>query len=714
MTRRLLVKDRPPRYRTLEDIIVATSEAIHPPERITVSQAAERYHIVKNPGQHEGPFSLEKTPYLREPMDVLTSLDFTGMVFAGPARSGKSAMAINWLAHTAITDPADMLIVHMSQHTARDWSQADLARAIRNSPELRKRVSSRRSDDNTYDKTFLSGMRLVVTWPTISNLSGKTIPRQFIMDLDRIKPQIIEKEAHVFDATRKRGGTFKRYAMCAAEASPGFPITDPKWFATPQAPHEAPPCEGILALYNRGDRRRWHWTCPHCSGKFEPHFRLLRWPNSADIMEAAEQVNMICPHCTEKDGVLIAPDMQYELNQGGRWIKEGQIWLPDGTISGKPRRSDIASFWMFGPAAGFTDWQLLVKNYLQALESYDKTGDEGPLMTTVNVDQGDAYVSKTLEGGRLPEALQARAEDWGGHDVNGDPYVPIALKDGGFLIAMVDVQAGGRPSFVVHVYGVDRNRDIWHVHMFKIVKSERLDESGERHGLDPSAYIEDWRLLVGQVMNRSYPLPDGSGRRMSIKLTACDSGGRDGVTAKAYDFYRELRAAGDHKRFHLLKGAPSRTETAPIRISWPNSQQKDRFAIARGDVPVWLINSNIVKDAASNMLGRVEPGAMVHFPSWAENWLYSQLTTEVRQSNGEWDNPTKKRNEAFDLLAYAVAFCDHPDIKLRFLDWDKAPGWAAPWDRNDFVFHPEPDGGRPSPAEESGRTRLSDLAGKLG
>lgn len=209
-----------PQFETIEEMVVAAAEALRPSARITVSEAAERYHIVKNPGQHEGPFSLDKTPYLREPMDVLTSLDFTGMAFAGPARTGKSAMAINWLCHTAITDPADMMIVHMAQHTARDWSKADLAKAIRNSPELQKRLKPTPDADNVFDKEFLSGMRTIVTWPTVSNLSGKTIPRLWIMDMDRIKPQIIEKEGHVFDLTRKRAGTFKRYGMTAPKRRP--------------------------------------------------------------------------------------------------------------------------------------------------------------------------------------------------------------------------------------------------------------------------------------------------------------------------------------------------------------------------------------------------------------------------------------------------------------------------------------------------------------
>lgn len=674
-------------FASLQHMALASAEAVRPPERIDVATAAERYHIVKTAGQHAGPFSLAKTPYLREPMEVLTSLDYTGMIFAGPARTGKSAMFINWLCHTAITDPSDMMLVHMSRQNAREWSMMDLAKAIRNSPELRKRLLPGKQNDNVFDKAFLSGMRLSVTWPTIDNLSGKTIRYCWIMDSDRIKPQLIDGEAHVFDATKKRTATFKRFGMTVAEASPGFDVQDAKWIANPSEPHRAPPCDGILALYNRGDRRRWFWQCVFCGGTFEPRFNLLRWPDSADFMEAAEQVHMACPHCFEHNHDPLTFAMLAELNGNGRWLKEGQIWLPDGQIVGTPRRSEIASFWMFGPAAGLaSDWKDLVLKYLRAVEEYEQTGNDANLRTTVTVDQGEAYVPPSLQGGLLPDVLKQRAEDWGGHDQHGDPYVPAALlTDGGFLISTIDVQAGGRPSFVVHTFAVSRGFDIWHVAMRKIHKSERLDDDGDPHGLDPAAYPEDWDLLIKQVMERTYPLSDGSGRRMAVKMTVCDSGGKDGVTRNAYEFYRRLREKGQHQRFHLVKGSPSKTETATIRLTMPDSQQKDRFAIARGDVPVWLINSNIVKDSAYAKLTRTEPGGMIHFPAWAENWLYTQLTTEVRDPKGGWDNPNQKRNEAWDLLAYCIAACDHPDIRIRFLDWDNPPTWAAPLDRNDYV-----------------------------
>ena len=72
-----------------------------------------------------------------------------------------------------------------------------------------------------------------------------------------------------------------------AEASPGFPILDETW--TPKTPHEAPPCEGILGLYNTGTRARWYWTCPHCAGVFEPTFDRMKYPDDGTPAERGLQ-----------------------------------------------------------------------------------------------------------------------------------------------------------------------------------------------------------------------------------------------------------------------------------------------------------------------------------------------------------------------------------------------------------------------------------------
>ncbi|PAL23527.1 phage terminase large subunit family protein [Sphingopyxis sp. GW247-27LB] len=679
---------------TLEDMIVATAEAVRPPERLSISEGARRTHYVNLPGTHVGYFDYDKTPYLIEPQDELSSLQFTGQIYVGPARGGKSAGAINWLASSARYDPADMMFIHMTQATARDWSIGDLGRAIRYSPEIARRMTPGRQNDNVFDKRFLSGMRLLIKWPTITELSGKTIPRLWLFDYDRM-PQDIDGEGNPFDLARKRAQTFKRFGMCAAEGSPGFIIEDPKWL--PSTPHEAPPTKGILSLYNRGDRRRWYWRCVKCREPFEGDFKNFVWPDSADLLDAAEQVRLLCPSCEFPH----EHEMKYELNLGGKWIKEGQVWLPDGTVGGVARRSTIASFWQKGPSAAFATWTELVFKFLQAQQEYEATGSEEALKTTTNVDQGLPYMMKATEAGRLPEELKQRAEDWG-----GSAEAPVVPHGGRFLVKTVDVQAR---AFVVQTHSVDEYGDIAIIEMKKIRRSVVADENGEWQTIDPASRPEDWDVLI-EELHQTYPLADGSGMRMRIKIMGCDSGGREGVTANAYNFWRKLRDRGDgeHLRFHLIKGDASKS--APrISTIYPDSGRKDRFVNARGEIPVQRVNTDIVKDMAYAMLGRTDPGGRVRFPLWAEEWLYKQLTTEIKTAKG-WENLSRRRNEAWDLLVYTIALCLHRTVNLERIDWDNPPTWARDWDENDMVFNPyvEDDDSAPDTAPS-----LADLASRL-
>ncbi|AOR78552.1 hypothetical protein BES08_07325 [Novosphingobium resinovorum] len=724
----MLVKDRPASYRSLEELIAAATEAVAPPERITVTEAAKKYVRIKEKN-YSGLWSEDKTPYLVEPQNVLTSLAYQGMVFVGPARTGKSQMWLNWMSHSAICDPADMMLVQMSQGRAREFSQSDLRKHFRNSADVRAKLVPGRVNDNVFDKTFISGMRVTIVHPSINEFSGKTVGRNWAMDYDRL-PLSIDGEGDAWTLLSKRGETLGRYAMTVVESSPGFDVNDARWI--PSSPHEAPPCEGILSLYNMGDRRRRYWSCPHCGQKFEPDFKLFDYPASADPHDAAEQVVMVCPG----NGCRLVPDLKHDLEHDGRWLREGEIWLEDGSVVGQPRRSDIASFWLKGPSAAFNTWQKLVLNYLNAKSDFERTGSEEKLRAVTNTSFGLPYTPKSIEAGRLPDELKKRAR---AYNYRGE--VPEGVR---FLVTTVDVQ---KDSFVVHTFGIApvtmvggaQSMDVYHVDMWKITKSRRIDADGHPLKLDPASFKEDWHVLIDQVIEREYPLGDGSGRFMKAKLVACDSGGAasaaavrlnkalDGpvvsVTSNAYDFWRYLRLHDPeqrnyHMKFHLLKGEPSRQDNM-IRVDYPDSQQKDKWAIARGDVPVWKINSNVAKDQVSNMLGRTEPGGQFHFPEWFDvetgeleniDWLYTQLTAEIRLQSG-WENRSRRRNEAFDLAAYCVAFLRMKDIKIDRLDWSQPPSWAAEWDVNDHVFDAQGARGT-KPASES--TSLEQLGSLLG
>lgn len=717
-------------FASLEDMVAATFAAVSPPEQLSVTEAAKKYVYIRQPGSYVGYWNERDAPYIVEPQETLDSLDHTGLVFLGPARSLKSQMGLNWIAKVAKTDPSDMMVVHMTQSSGRDWSRRELDKVFRDSkvsveggPGLQALLRPGRQNDNTFDKSFLSGMNLIVTWPTANNLSGKTIRRSFIMDYDRM-PDDVDGEGNVFDLTDKRGESFKMHRMTVAESSPDpdKELRDPKW--RPKTPHEAPPIKGIFSLYGRGDRRRWYWQCPQCRHSFMPQFKLLHWPKSEDLMECAEQVSMVCPH----DGFPMEPSMKRELNLGGRWVRDGMIWTPENTVEQingmRVARSDIASFWMEGPAAAFQGWDKLVLNFLRAEQSFEETGDETALKKTVTTDQGTYYIPKARLSERLPEDLKDKAEDWG--STEDDPTVPKGVR---FLVATVDVQAR---SFVVQIHGFT-DSDIVIIDGFKIRRSNRLNEAGEREIIDPAAYPEDWDTITDQVLKRTYRVDDASGRVMSIRVAASDSAGREGFTTNAYAYWRRLRASpeGLHRRLILVKGVGSKTgvSQAPrTAVSWPDQQHKDKDSPVRGDVPVLRLNSDMLKDQVSNMLARrvaegeeSTGGGMVRFPTWMEDWFYQQLTNEIRLASGKWDNPSSRRNEAWDLLYYALAVAIRPPdyatnapwavVRWDRIDWDNPPGWARDWDANDLVYDPREKVADAKP--ERKKPSFADLAKSL-
>lgn len=684
------------RWHSIEKMVVAAAAMLRPAARMTVSEWANEHRYLDTPGAYTGRWVNDTTPYLREVMDTLTSLDHTGCVLVGPARSGKSDIVFNWIGYSLDCDPIDMRIYLQTKFWAEDWSQGDLTRSFeahapgKVSP-FKRHLLPGKHNNTLLRKRFISGMRLNLSWPAITELSGKTVGRVAANDYDHME-QNVNGMGPPWPMMKKRTASFKQYGMTYAESTPAFAVTDPNWISN--SLHQAPPVEaGVLTIYNQGDRRRWYWKCPgdDCGEWFEPEFDLFVYDMGAGSnAKIAQTVKMRCPCCEH----LIDETDRPALNRNGRWLKDGQTIDRDDVIHGEGEKNDIASFWLKGPAAFLQSWSGMVLEYLNAMAEYEGTGNDGPLKLCFELSRGEPYMAPRNELARLPETLKSRAEDWGGgHRFDEkEPVVPEWVR---WLQATVDVQAR---SFVVQVTGFGEHGEMTLIDTFKIRTSNRVDENDARRPLlpiDPAGFPEDWDMLISEVIERTYPLADGSGRRMAIKISGCDSGGREGVTANAYDFWRRLRDDAEgrnhHRRFHLIKGEPKKG--APRRMTrTPDSNQSGKSAIARGDVPVQFLQSNLLKDQLNTILMRDEPGGpRLRFPMWTPNFIYKQLCAEERSTKG-WEAKSGIRNEAWDLSYYALGLALHPDINLEKLHWDnpeRLPAFALPWDQNPLVIKPE-------------------------
>ncbi|EFA5184425.1 phage terminase large subunit family protein [Escherichia coli] len=632
------------------------------PRRMRVADAVAQYMRVPMGAGNSVPWDPLVAPYVIEPMNCLASREYDAVIFVGPARTGKTIGLIDgWVIYNVICDPADMLIIQMTEEKAREHSKKRLARTFRVSPEVVSRLSPNKNDNNVYDRTFLAGNYLKIGWPSVNIMSSSDYKCVALTDYDRF-PEDIDGEGDAFSLASKRTTTFMSSGMTLVESSPGRDVKDVKWRRT--SPHEAPPTTGILSLYNRGDRRRWYWPCPHCGEYFQPCGDVVAgFRDIAAPVLASEAAYIQCPSCSGR----IMPEQKRELNGRGVWLRDGESINADGSRYGDPRRSRIASFWMEGPAAAYQTLSQLVYKLLTAEQEYETTGSEETLKTVINTDWGLPYLPRASMEQRKSELLEQRAE----------PVPSRSVPDGvNFLVATVDVQAGRHRRFVVQVTGYGSRGERWIIDRYNITQSLRGDSDGESQRIDPASYPEDWDVLLTDVFHKSWPLASDPSQQMRLMAMAVDSGGEDGVTDNAYKFWRRCRRDGLGKRIYLFKGDSIRRAKLISRTFPDNTGRTGRRAQAAGDVPLWLLQTDALKDRVNNALWRDSPGpGYVHFPDWLGSWFYDELTYEERSSDGKWSKPGRGANEAFDLMVYAEALVIlHGYEKIR---WPDAPEWAS-------------------------------------
>lgn len=689
-------------YRAASTCLEAAAATLEPPVRRSVSESARAVVRVPSAAGAPRPWSPEQTPYMVEPMDLLESRAYQGLVFIGPAQSGKTQALIDcWIGHVITASPSDMMVIQATQSVARDYERDRFRKLKRLSPAIAERLGKGHAD-NTYDKTLRTGDTIELKWPSENELQGKSRRRMALTDYDRM-PLSIGGQGAPFELARKRTRKFLSLGMTLAESSPGHEQSDPKW--RPSTPHDAPPAKGIFSLYRQGDRRRLYWPCPHCGEYFMtgPGIDAFQFEAQNDLLgapipETLGDVTIACPHC----GAVLYERDRPALLARCRWVPDFCTIDPAGVITGTPSRTDIASYWMHGCHAAFSTWRNLVYAYLQAEALYAATGDEEALRTVVMQDLGAPYIARSRESSRQPNELEGRIERaW------RRGTVPADVR---YLVALVDTQGA---YWSVMIVGRGPAGERWLIDRFEIRDSARVGPTGECAPVDPAAYLEDWDLLTEQVVCASYPLIAHPGKRMSVRLTLIDSGGAAkagltgvNVTARANQWWRRLRAQGLAHRVALTKGtyAAPRTRAKLVTESYPDtSTRTDRHSSAAGDVPLYLLHVNALKDQLDADLKRQVPGpGYIHFPADLPPALYDELTAEVRTDTG-WivASSGAVRNEAWDQLTMELAAALLPqdrnglvrerDPHVRFatvptrINWEAPPVWAGPQTHNSEI-----------------------------
>jgi phage terminase large subunit GpA-like protein len=629
-------------------VIAAALRRVKPAPRVSVSECAARHRRLNNPGAYVGPWKNEMTPHLVAPMNAVDDRGVSTIVFAGPPQlSAKSELILNVIGRAAKYRPADMLIFQPTGDLVDDFAKRRLReKCFAISPDLRDCIRDDRGADNVADKRFKNGSILAVRHPTGGELSSRPVPLIMFDERDSM-PDKIGEEGDPVELGRNRAATFGKNGKVIVTSS-----------------LKRVGRSGIIVLYYEGTQKLWHWNCPHCGAWFAPGFDADRKPSFAHLRWRGWPSRQVAPTVAFETAFLVHPEcggvieesQRYGLNLAGKWVALGQAVDEAGALAGEPPATRTDSYWFCGLASNLGAWGVLAHDLCKAEQNFEAQQDEEQLKAVWN-RFGFPYEPKNVGVVSLDaETLRRRAE----------PY-PLRIVPPGVraLFAAVDVQAN---RFDVLVRGFGERGESWIVDHFQLFKSADPDRM-----IQPASYAEDWDLLEAAVLDRTYPLAGAPLHLLPIETTALDTGGAEGVTQQAYDFWLRLRRrrAGVDTALMLVKGdkrligPPVLTKTIEVDARGRRLKQSVREA---------NLSVGQLKDRSHAQLTRRHAGpGYVHLAKELRADAFDQLCAE-KKAGVRWKNEGGRRNELWDLIVYTLAAWIRRGGDR--INWSIPPAWA--------------------------------------
>lgn len=658
--------------------LLSVLDALKPPRPLSVAAHARAHRWV--PSAETG--QLQKwddtlAPYLTEPMEALTQPGIDTVAIVGPGACGKTMIAENRVLHAIHAEPANLLWYLPTEPLADSYVKGRIEPMLEAHEALIGHL--RHGRDSTSFKRFRGG-RVEFLPFTPTALVNKHVAHIIADEFDSFDPGLGDPQA-LLNPRRQAALEAGAHSTLLLISHPdrGKPLTAP---IDRQA--------GILRVWLESDRRTFWWSCPHCEAWSSPNpgaarHMALTWKEGASGDEAEATARLVCP----VHGCLITEAERRAMLRGPtRWICEGQRMDEDGTVHGVRMPNRQAGFWITGTMSPFTKGGIggLARARAQAEREMAASGDWRSLHQVMVKTWGVPYAPPAHLGSVDAAAIAERVEDL----TLGQ--VPEGVR---FLTAWADAQTN-RWELLVRGWG--EAGESWII--------QHLVIPG-----DPAADAEGWDSLLRHLVTTTYPLADGSGRRMRIRGAGYDAYGQPGVTEQAFAAWLRAKRSGLARRLGVTEGRdawnliPTRggnpRSSARIQVVYPNSQRSDRKMKTRGDVPLLLFNPNMAKDALAAQLA-VAPQAReegvplpavvaVHVPralltpGGPPHAFLEGLAAEQRDpATGHWDKPNKAaRNEPLDLMVGCELLARlHGAHRIS---WDRPPAWAAPWDMNSMI-----------------------------
>ena len=576
----------------IDELLQVCRDALRFEADLTVSQWADGHRVLSGKASAEpGPWRTDRTPYLKEVMDCLsTTSPVQRVVLMAGAQLGKTEGGANWLGYVIDHAPGPMLMVQPTVDMAKRLSKQRLENLITETPVLRDKIAPARSRDsgNTmFSKEFPGGMMILTGANSATGLRSTPCRYIFLDEVDAF-PSDVDGEGDPVTLAERRSTTFSRRKI--------FMTSTPtvKDFSR------------IESEYLLSDQRRFFVPCPCCNA-----MQWLKWPQMKWQDNEPSTVRYQCEAC----GELFSESHKTRMLTAGEWR---QTAPGDGKTAG----FHISS--LYSPL-GWKSWEEVVEDFLRS------KGDAPRLKTWVNTVLGETweedYASKVSA-----DALLQRCE----------AYASGRLPEGALAVTIgVDVQGGGGSAgdrLAVSVWAWGREEEGW------------LVDHQEIHG-DPCR-PEVWKQLDVLVLHE---WEHASGAKLRADVVCVDSGGHATAEVYQYARERQAQGViaikGQSVRGKPPIGKPGRVDINAKGQTLKRGAQV--FPVGGDTIKTTLFGRLKHNEPGPGYLHfHAQTGSEYFEQLTAEKQALRYVKGfPVR----EWVKKPSARNEALDCMVYAYA-----------------------------------------------------------
>ena len=267
------------------------------PEKLTVSQWAEKYRDLGDTSSFKGRWLNSTTPYLTEIMDAFTDPYIQEINFCKPTQCGGTEAMLNMLGYVITQAQGPAMIVYPNDEIAKDVSKDRIKPSLIKTKEIADVFNERTSKQQALK---FSGMTLYLTGagnPT--KLASKPIKYLFFDEIDKL-PEASQKEASPYNLAKERTKTYqyskKIYTCSTPTLKTGY----------------------VWKLHEKAEiQKEYFLKCPHCGTFFIPDFHQIKFDGDENMTneQRAETAVYVCKDC----GCCITDKEKIKAARNGKW-----------------------------------------------------------------------------------------------------------------------------------------------------------------------------------------------------------------------------------------------------------------------------------------------------------------------------------------------------------------------------------------------------------